>query len=90
MTTKAKVGLQVLSAVGYGGFIVLCCGALLALGGLGAGAILAALTSWWVLLPVAVAVGAWYAYRRSCRTAAQRSLLIDSGPTRGRDTHGDS
>ena len=88
MTTKAKVGLQVLSAVGYGGFIVLCCGALLALGGLGAGAILAALTSWWVLLPVAVAVGAWYAYRRSCRIAARRQLISGSELGQKAVTHG--
>ncbi len=83
------MGLKALSAVGYGGFIFVCCGAFLAIGGLGAGAIVAALTSWWVLVPVVVAVGAWYAYRRSCRIETQRSLLTGSGPTRGRDTHGD-
>lgn len=69
--------------VGVVGFAVVCCGGVLILGTLGVGAVLAAVTSWWVLLPVGLAaagIGAWYAWRRSCRIRDERA----DEPIRGR------
>lgn len=59
-----------LAMVGVVGLAVVCCAGVLILGTLGVGAVLAAATSWWVLLPTGLAaagIAAWYAWRRSCR-----------------------
>lgn len=56
--------------VGVVGLAVVCCGGVLILGTLGVGAVLAAVTSWWVLVPAGLAaagIAGWYGWRRSCR-----------------------
>ncbi len=56
--------------VGIAGFAVLCCAGPVVVGTLGVGAVVAALTSWWMLIPAVLVAGGivgWYAWRRSCR-----------------------
>ena len=59
-----------LGIVGIAGFAVLCCAGPVVAGTLGVGAVVAALTSWWMLIPAVLIAGGvigWYAWRRSCR-----------------------
>lgn len=61
---------------GVVGLAVVCCAAPVVLATLGIGAVLAAVTSWWVLLPAGLAaagIAAWYAWRRSCRIRDERA-----------------
>lgn len=72
---RSKSGNSV-AVVGVVGLAALCCAGPLVLGTLGVGAVLAAVTSWWVLLPTAAAASgivAWYAWRRSCRIRESRA-----------------
>ena len=72
---RSKAG-NSLAVAGLVGLAVLCCAGPLVLGTLGVGAVLAAVTSWWVLLPAAAAASgivAWYAWRRSCRIRESRA-----------------
>ncbi len=58
-----------LGIVGIAGFAVLCCAGPVVGATLGVGAVVATLTSWWMLIPVAMVAGGivgWYAWRRSC------------------------
>ncbi len=56
--------------LGSVGFAVITCAGLAVAGTLGLGAVVAALTSWWMLIPFVLIAGGiigWYAWKRSRR-----------------------
>lgn len=73
-----------LAMVGVVGLAVLCCAGPVVLATLGVGTVLAAFTSWWVLLPAGLAAAGivgWYAWRRSCRIRDRKAAPLNSHQT---------
>ena len=74
-----------LAVVGVAGFAALCCVGSLVAGTVGLGAVAAALTSRWLLIPVGLAgagIAIWYTWRRSRRVRGVAPIPNFPSPSR--------